>query len=148
VSRPLAGVTCWLGDTSGSQSSGRGVATTAEAEVGGKSTDEPVTHGAEGVEVGDVVLVQGTLGENGAVAGEEDVCLDISDDAIHRKKMVEGHTGDISGSVALVAVQVIVRETGPGHDPRGFTGDLGMISVRVAKDTVVHLTVAVVVMAC
>lgn len=44
--------------------------------------------------------------------------------------------------MALVTVQTLLGETGPGHQPGGFTGDLRAISVGVAEDTVEHLTVA------
>lgn len=77
VARPGAGAgaACWLGDTSCRQS-GRGVTAAAtEIEVLGEGADEAVAHRAEGVEVGDVVLVQGAAGENGLVTGEDDVCF-------------------------------------------------------------------------
>lgn len=74
VTRPRAGTACWLGNTSCRQSGGR-VAAAAKVEVLGQGANEAVAHRAEGVEVGDVVLVQGAAGENGLVAGEDDVCF-------------------------------------------------------------------------
>ena len=50
--------------------------------------------------------------------------------------------GNICSSVALVAIQVVAREASPRHEPGGFTGYLGMVSIGIAEDTVVHLAVA------
>lgn len=58
----------------GSQSGGR-AATRSEAEVLCQRGDQLVAHGAEGAEVGDVVLVEGAAGEDCVLAGEEDVYL-------------------------------------------------------------------------
>ena len=56
----------------GSQSSGRAT-TGAEIEVLGQCGDQFITHRAESAEVGDVVLSEGAAGEDGIIAGEEDI---------------------------------------------------------------------------
>lgn len=55
---------------------GTAVTSTRQLEVLRKSGHELVTHRAQGGEVGDIVLIESTLGEHGVVASEKDVLLD------------------------------------------------------------------------
>lgn len=52
-------------------------------------------------------------------------------------------TGHIGSTVAGVSVQIVIWETGPGHQPGCLSNDLRSISVAVAVDAIEHLPVAV-----
>lgn len=52
------------------------------------------------------------------------------------------HTGYIDTGVAVIAVQALVGEAGPGHQPGRLAGHLRAVTVGVSENPIEHFAVA------